>query len=718
MDITTYILAKKYVEDSLAGAGALKGLSAYEIAQRNGFIGSEKSWLESLRGTTPHIGKNGNWFIGDSDTGVIASPSLAGYATEEFVNKEIAKIDLSPYATKKELAAEIKKIVIPDVSGFVTQDDIDKAIDAIPEVDLSSFATKKELQEAIKNIDIPKVDLSGYYTKEEVEQKLKENTPNLEPYALKTDIPNVDSFITQTEINAFGFATEEFVKEQIAKAELGGENAEIDLSAFYTKTEADAKIAEEISKIEHPTVDLSDYAKKSDIPDISSLATEKYVNTLVSDLINSAPETLNTLGEIAEEINKNKNVVDTLNSAIGNKADRTELEGLASEDYVKNAISNIENPKVDLTDYATKEELEEALENSKTKIYEVQSDSSDIEEVAPKDVQFASGDVLIVTNSQGVKSAYHYGEQGWVACDGNVDASKVIMPVNIVLAGQYTQFGNLTKEKTGTAIFETKGMSVASALQTILSKREQPVITSNPTISLTFSQSGDYEVGTSVAPSYKASLSSGSYTYGPATNVTATSWNVSDSKSNVLNTSSGNFPQFVVEDDTNYQLHASVSHNEGAIALDNLGGTSNPIIRIQSNSARSVSSNHIRGYRSWFVYVGNNINEVVDSNFIRKTVNKGNGANASTQNNVAIPAGTKRILVAIPKEVLGSKFNYGKSLKSVIDVDGMSLDVIGNFTKKEVMIEGLNGYAAVPYNVWICENANGLAATKYNLIIS
>jgi hypothetical protein len=37
MDITSYILAKKYVDDTLSGAGALKGDSAYELAVKNGF---------------------------------------------------------------------------------------------------------------------------------------------------------------------------------------------------------------------------------------------------------------------------------------------------------------------------------------------------------------------------------------------------------------------------------------------------------------------------------------------------------------------------------------------------------------------------------------------------------------------------------------------------------------------------------------------------------
>lgn len=79
MDIKSYILAKKYVDTAIAGAGSLQGKSAYEIAVEQGFEGTEQEWLDSLKGATPSIGSNGNWFIGDVDTGVLAEPDLSGY---------------------------------------------------------------------------------------------------------------------------------------------------------------------------------------------------------------------------------------------------------------------------------------------------------------------------------------------------------------------------------------------------------------------------------------------------------------------------------------------------------------------------------------------------------------------------------------------------------------------------------------------------------------
>lgn len=84
MELTTYAILKSYVyqvikEGNLSGDGK----SAYEIAVDNGFQGTEKEWVKSLQGETPYIGDNGNWFIGTVDTGVLATPDLSQYYSEE-----------------------------------------------------------------------------------------------------------------------------------------------------------------------------------------------------------------------------------------------------------------------------------------------------------------------------------------------------------------------------------------------------------------------------------------------------------------------------------------------------------------------------------------------------------------------------------------------------------------------------------------------------------
>ena len=54
-----------------------------------------------------------------------------------------------------------------------------------------------------------------------------------------------------------------------------------------------------------------------------------------------------------------------------------------------------------------------------------------------------------------------------------------MMRDNITLAGNYTQFGNLTKSANETSTLESKGKSVADVLTEILSKRLQPTITAS-----------------------------------------------------------------------------------------------------------------------------------------------------------------------------------------------------------------------------------------------
>lgn len=68
----------------LASPKGDSGKSAYEIAVEEGFSGTISEWLASLKGpsgekgedgqdgTTPHIGGNGNWYLGERDTGVQA----------------------------------------------------------------------------------------------------------------------------------------------------------------------------------------------------------------------------------------------------------------------------------------------------------------------------------------------------------------------------------------------------------------------------------------------------------------------------------------------------------------------------------------------------------------------------------------------------------------------------------------------------------------------
>ena len=52
----------------------------------------------------------------------------------------------------------------------------------------------------------------------------------------------------------------------------------------------------------------------------------QYTDQKVADLVDSAPETLNTLKEVADALEQNQDVTDALNEAIGKKANQTDFE--------------------------------------------------------------------------------------------------------------------------------------------------------------------------------------------------------------------------------------------------------------------------------------------------------------------------------------------------------------------------------------------------------
>ena len=60
--------------------------------------------------------------------------------------------------------------------------------------------------------------------------------------------------------------------------------------------------------------------------DLAYENSNKYTDLKISELVNGAPSTLDTLGEIADAMSENKNIVDALNDAVGTKANQTELD--------------------------------------------------------------------------------------------------------------------------------------------------------------------------------------------------------------------------------------------------------------------------------------------------------------------------------------------------------------------------------------------------------
>jgi hypothetical protein len=120
-------------------------------------------------------------------------------------------------------------------------------------------------------------------------------------------------------------------------------------------------------------IDLSDYETKVESQNKLQEA-KSYTDTAIASLVDSAPETLNTLNELAVAIQDNEDVVEALNQSIGSKQDElisgTNIKTVNGQSLLGNGDLEIQGLKTYTFDYRnsyeektiTQEELNEILE--------------------------------------------------------------------------------------------------------------------------------------------------------------------------------------------------------------------------------------------------------------------------------------------------------------------------------------------------------------------
>lgn len=148
-------------------------------------------------------------------------------------------------------------------------------------------------------------------------------------------------------------------------------------------------------------------------------------------------------------------------------------------------------------------------------------------------------------------TAYVYDGSVWAAMDGNYSAENVYFADDLTYTAA---IGVLTVPSSGSGTIAASGKNVKDVLASILAKEKNPTAT-QPAVTITCKQIAAYEVGSKVTPAYTASLSAGSYTYGPATGITAAAWSVTDGTA-TKDTASGSFDELTVGDATSYAITA------------------------------------------------------------------------------------------------------------------------------------------------------------------
>ena len=170
-------------------------------------------------------------------------------------------------------------------------------------------ATEKYVDEAIAEIPTPDVSgqLNAHNTSETAHEDIRQAINTAKEELSESIVAEADEWKVVDEAGNIIFSVDAS----------GAHTTELTLNGENVATESYVDNA--VDSIEIPEVDFTGYA------------TETYVDDKVADLVNSAPEALNTLGELATALENHEDAYDALLETVGGKATKTELEDMKAE---------------------------------------------------------------------------------------------------------------------------------------------------------------------------------------------------------------------------------------------------------------------------------------------------------------------------------------------------------------------------------------------------
>ena len=325
-----------------------------------------------------------------------------------------------------------------------------------------------------------------------------------------------------------------------------------------------------------------------------------------------------------------------------------------------------------------------------------------------------SGDIVVlkklINGDKYEYTAYVYTGTAWAAMDGNYNAKNVYFDSDLILTADV---GAQVIPASGSKTLDTTGKNVKQVFDMLFTARKLPTKV-EPTIILTSDESKTYEVGTSVAPSYSAILDAGSYSYGPATGITATSWSV-QLGDQTLDNATGTFNAIAIDDNTDLTITATASYGEGAVPVDNLGEALTDSgelasCRIAAGSVTGTGTT-IKGYRNAFY--GAKVAPIEMTSDAIRDLDK--IISTSNSFSITIPDRTKQVIIAVPQ---------GRIVKTVSDVNAFGIDVSSGFTKSTVSVGGADATAedigthTKDYNVYVYAPATQLSANTYKVTLA
>ena len=308
----------------------------------------------------------------------------------------------------------------------------------------------------------------------------------------------------------------------------------------------------------------------------------------------------------------------------------------------------------------------------------------------------------VISGDKTSYTAYVYDGE-WKAMDGNYRADNVYFDDDIT----YTVAIGTLAQPSGSAKFAAKGKNVEQVLSSLMAQEANPTKT-NPAVSFSAQGGfGTFEIGTKKNLTYTAALSAGSYTYGPATGITAQTWEVScTGVIGTKSTANGTFENVVAEA-TAKKITAKATYNEGAIPVTNLGNPY-PEGKIAAGTA-SKDSNELKGVRYMFWGPMTDADMALNSANIRALAHK-QASGTGTLGTFGAGAGAKKVVVAVPA---------GRKITKVLMPSALNADVTALFVKQgsQSSVEGAEGYTAASYDVYVYQPASIDAGETYSVTI-
>ena len=288
----------------------------------------------------------------NSDLTTVAEKVKNVYTKSETDDKLAAKADVtaipdvSGLATKQEVTAAVAGVQVPSIEGLAKTTDVEATYAKKSELpDVSGLATKQEVTNAVAGVQVPSIE--GLAKTTEVETKLAD-------YAKKTELPSIEGLAKTTDVDAklvdYAKKTElPDVSGLATKAEVAAITVP-SVEGFIKGAEVDAKLVDYAKKAEVETT----YAKKTELPDVSGLATKAEVTSAVAGVQVPSIEGLAKTTEVEAKLADYAKTTD-IEAAYAKKTELPSIEGLAKTTEVDTKLADYAKSADIANTYATKE---------------------------------------------------------------------------------------------------------------------------------------------------------------------------------------------------------------------------------------------------------------------------------------------------------------------------------------------------------------------------